>query len=202
MTNMERCLKRVNEIHPEVETEEQLRKYLSFMTDENRKVFEAKWGIDRLGTYCDTYKELNEKLNIRNSRRLYHTALSEFDFLVFKFSYVSLITNYEEDIELAFCYGSFIALACKNYAHPEKLPPLHADLFEIKQRCKKALSFFTKLEREIFITKYGLNDAIWCKSDKKVLDSLGLSFEKFLKTFNRASKKLNYSKINSILLGN
>ena len=172
------------------------------MSNENREVFEAKWGIDNSETYCDTYKDLNKKLNIKNSRHLYHQALSELDFLVFKFSCASLITNYEENIELAFCYGTFISLACGFPVYLEKIPPLHADLSEIKSRCKKAFSFFTNLERKVVVTKYGLKDAIWCKSDRKVAKILGISLSKELKAYDHALKKLNKPEIYSIILGN
>ena len=46
-----------------VKNEMELSKMLITMPKKYREIFEAKWGLDNIGSYCTTYILLAEKLN-------------------------------------------------------------------------------------------------------------------------------------------
>ena len=201
MDNLQRCLKKVNKVHKEIETIEQLKECLDVMSKKSRILFVAKWGLDTSRLYCDNFEELDKKLKIRGSKILYKESLCEFDYAALKLSYAKLLNDYKNNFDLAVCIGTFLARLFDSYTRPEELPAFNATIEEMVSRLDKAFKVLNDLERIVIVTKYGLIDYDWYKSDLEVSKLIGKSTLVIIQTETRAFEKLRRKRALSIIKG-
>lgn len=190
--NMEKCLKFVGDRYSEITTEEKLTKALLVMSEENRKVFEGKWGLDS-GEYCGSYKKLNAKLGIENSETTYKNALKEFAQIAENLKYAEIFESYEvEEFKLASCYGQFLATVYLRYKRSERLDELKSfkiPFKEIKERCIRALNTLPETERALLILKFGLQDGK-IKTQSAVSETFNITSVKIRKIEAKAFTEL------------
>ena len=60
-------------------TEETLMLWMSNISDYSRKVIECKFGLIGTSTPCKSFKELNERLGIDNSKKAFEAAIKELE---------------------------------------------------------------------------------------------------------------------------
>lgn len=98
---MKRMLDFVSEQYGKQLTEKQVQIALALISEESKKVFEARWGILD-GVYCQTFQQLDEKLKMENSKEEYDRSLEKLMGMLEDFRHVEVFHNCDNiDIAVA-----------------------------------------------------------------------------------------------------
>lgn len=143
--NMKRALTKLN-----LETEAQLRNKLALMPEEDRKVFEAKWGIDERGNFCPNYALLDKKLGVEyGSRRLYEKALRTFE----NVGFIECFGQQQYDRKTfneRLAYGKLLHAICGEEV-------THGPFEERKSSCDELLDRLSEKEAYVLKERFGLD---------------------------------------------
>lgn len=143
--NMKRALTKLN-----LETEAQLRNKLALMPEEDRKVFEAKWGIDERGNFCPNYALLDKKLGVEyGSRRLYEKALRTFE----NVGFIECFGQQQYDRKTfneRLAYGKLLHAICGEEV-------THGPFEERRSSCNELLDRLSEREAYVLKERFGLD---------------------------------------------
>lgn len=193
MSNLERCLsfmrdgetkREYNDVVLGISTEEELMFKLNLLPEESKNIIVAKWGLD--GTnLCSTYKALNAKLGVPNSRELYTMALMDLSrcswlVRVDESGKVSCIFNdySSSDFALAVNCSRLRATVCAYRPVTydgvrEKFPKLYDGTVEdLASVINTAVNNLGERESDVIKYRYGLYDGVF-----KSLEETGRKFD-------------------------
>ena len=173
-TNLEKCLTFMSDNKPKasfnnvvlgIETEEELLYKLNLIPEISKDCIVAKWGLDG-SKPCASYKALDEKLHITNSRKLYTEALTELS----KTRYIYILTEegpeciYKDYTPAEF----FKAVNCAylRWATNHKIESCDATVSEVYDDVEEMFSRLTEREEKILNLRFGFHDGKWrCLED-------------------------------------
>lgn len=164
-TNLEKCLTAIG-----IDTEEELLYKLNLIPESSKECIVAKWGLDG-SKRCATYKALDEKLHVTNSRELYTKALGELS----KTQYMVIMTEegpkciYKDYTPAEF----FKAVNCAylRWATNQKIESFDATVSEVYDDVDEMFSRLTEREEKVLRLRFGFHDGKW-----RCLEDVGKEF--------------------------
>ena len=149
--NIERCLEFMKDSNPKnaynkvvlgIKTEEEFTFRLNLLPDEPKNIIVAKWGLDG-SKYCQSFKALDEKLGIENSREVYTDAL----FQLAKTR--ALITKFDGKLNCVF--NDYTTSEFKKFCALASLRATLLGTWDAKP-CDVTIEEFTKILEDVFNT--------------------------------------------------
>ncbi len=182
----------------ELKDNQELRSRLGVMPEQAKRVFMARWGIDGR-QYCTSYKMLDEKLQMENSKQVYMLSKDFFDCS----PYVLLFRQQKYDIKtfrIAYGYALLIVSLFKQDFHNENGFPKSLRIASFRRMKDivdtKCLPQLSKLERLVITLVFGLRDGVFVDYKvlgQRIINEFFGSLEE--EEFNNFSKTMELPKI-------